>query len=896
MFGIDEIFEKLLNEARSIEDIQKLLINRYVRNGDVPQEVFMNIFNADPTKKKAYARWMLDKYGNESKLVDMIVSNGIASSMFKYFQERAHGESPINLVDIPTVERAYSLLPEEIKGTEDNLLRKDGDGPENDFDVVYDTPEWKIVRPNTYEAAEKLGEGCKWCTSGAFRNGRGYFNDYTSSGPLWINLDYRNGGEIGWGNGKEYPFKRYQFCFERNAYMDHHDDPVDFEKLDMPEEVIDFYGDEDSSYKDAIEEGGMSEEERFEAYAQWRNDNGIMICQIDDNYLEILPEFDNNYETNENASYYLYDTSEDDYDPICYSEFNRDADWMAFDGSETYKAVILKDNTGDFVGVYYGLEFDDSRYRQYRRSRPSFHAIEDVTYLISHDEQSMLMYRSGKNQLYVYSNLTNKSWSSIETYGAIENVQFCSIKTPSIDNNPCVYIQVEYTSGTFGLYMNTNDSEKSLSCIIKSDQPKNGEEFNISKIRNQGEWYVIEGKFHTYSLYGEQLDNTGSTDTSDLSDYHVQRQLTDIIYVIEKKDESGLFENLYDVETKQKLLPTDSRKILTLDELPIVVYASDPTFVDDSIKYVSSNTNGCPVRFFNYENRRISMTFNRESFYKNYLLGTDDKNTLFILDHDMNVIKSLPGYVKIGRFGGENALYFKNDSGVHCCLIDDNLSIQIPNGIDSYTSIGDTIYAVVEYNGSDGENLVDIRTWKTLVKNIVSWKIIKSFTKPEWQNCIKYSIGNDEWNILYDGKILLPFNVENVDEYVSVPGRYIPFNKNDANYIYDLTNNTILPNKNGFRKIDSFGHFKNGSECFEVRIDIPTEIAKTYYGSINANFDPNTNTIIYLDMPTRNITDDEKQKIIEYVNMLYGYKPVNQENQLTESFRSMMDRLDKVVF
>ena len=100
MFGVDEIFEKLLNEARSIEDIQKLLINRYVRNGNVPQDIFIDIFNADPTKKKAYARWMLDKYGNESKLIDMIVSNGIAGPMFKYFQERAHGESPINLVDI----------------------------------------------------------------------------------------------------------------------------------------------------------------------------------------------------------------------------------------------------------------------------------------------------------------------------------------------------------------------------------------------------------------------------------------------------------------------------------------------------------------------------------------------------------------------------------------------------------------------------------------------------------------------------------------------------------------------------------------------------------------------------------------------------------------------------
>lgn len=546
MFGIDEIFDKLINEAKSVEDIKKLLINKYVANGKVPNDVFNEIFDADPTKNKSYVRWMLDKYENESRLIDKIAEKGIAGPMFKYFQERSTGERPINLVNIPTVERAYSLLPEEVKNESDDLLRKNGDGPENDFDVVYDTPEWKIVRPNTYEAAEKLGEGCKWCTSGAFRNGQYYFDDYTSSGPLWINLDYRDGGEIGWGNGKEYPFKRYQFCFERNAYMDHHDDPVKFEELHIPGEVVDFYGDEDASYKTAIEEGGMSLEERYERYSDWRWDHGVRVCEIEDNYLDILPEFNHDYETDENASYYLYDTTNDDVDPICWSEFNPNADFIVFDGSEDFKSVVLKDNSGDYIGVYYGLDFDDGE--SYHRTWESFYVIQDLNYGFSSKNNVMWMF--GGDMLYVYSKLASNTWNSTKTYDTIESVEYCG----NLSQDQRTYIQVKYRSESFGLYVDSDDSKAQLKCIIKSDYPKNGDKFTVSR---HGDNMVIEGKLRTYSLSGEQFDNNDSGDISDLSNYHVQRKLTDIIYVVEKKDDYGVLENLYDAELKQKLLPTD---------------------------------------------------------------------------------------------------------------------------------------------------------------------------------------------------------------------------------------------------------------------------------------------------------------------------------------------------
>ena len=65
-------------------------------------------------------------------------------------------------------------------------------------------------------------------------------------------------------------------------------------------------------------------------------------------------------------------------------------------------------------------------------------------------------------------------------------------------------------------------------------------------------------------------------------------------------------------------------------------------------------------------------------------------------------------------------------------------------------------------------------------------------------------------------------------------------------------------------------------------------MASTVYGIVHANFAPELNAIIYIET--------ESQEIIDYVKTLYNYKPIDEPNQLTESFRSMMKRLSKVVF
>ena len=134
-----------------------------------------------------------------------------------------------------------------------------------------------------------------------------YFNDYNSKGPLWINFDLRSKETL---NGATYPFKRYQFCFECNAYLDAHNDPFDWEDMNMPEEVQKMY--EDAGY--SLENVSMNDEERWENYGNRRWEDAVFLFEG----ASLLREYNDNYEwreDEEDPDYYVY-RDYDDYDPV----------------------------------------------------------------------------------------------------------------------------------------------------------------------------------------------------------------------------------------------------------------------------------------------------------------------------------------------------------------------------------------------------------------------------------------------------------------------------------------------------------------------------------------------------------------------------------------------------
>ena len=57
------------------------------------------------------------------------------------------------------------------------------------MDLVYESPDWLVTTPTTMEANEKMSSVGKWCHTGDV----GYWNTYTSGGPLYYILNKKYG-------------------------------------------------------------------------------------------------------------------------------------------------------------------------------------------------------------------------------------------------------------------------------------------------------------------------------------------------------------------------------------------------------------------------------------------------------------------------------------------------------------------------------------------------------------------------------------------------------------------------------------------------------------------------------------------------------------------------------
>lgn len=349
MYGLEEYYNDLLMEAKSPEEIKRILVNKFVLGRGVPEEILDAVIAVDPTKKKTYTSWVLNLWGTERPLIETSLENGNLKRLFDYY--KARNNEGLNLAGIPTLYQALSMMPEV-----DAVLDKTGDGPENDFDIVYDSPEWKIAVPHSYEASVKLGKGCKWCTANWFGNGLDYYNRYTANGKLWINFDYSH-GQTGHDN-KEYKYTRYQFQFEWRNYQgefcDYNDDRIEpYRITTMPEAVKEFYVHQNERYTHAVYGNAQStrQETSRAQYLQQRMDDGVVLKTFSDGIrLLVLQEM--NPDANElmqNANYYLY-TSEDTSDPVARVPLNKDN--CVIKDYERYPLIILNSiEGGDFCAI-----------------------------------------------------------------------------------------------------------------------------------------------------------------------------------------------------------------------------------------------------------------------------------------------------------------------------------------------------------------------------------------------------------------------------------------------------------------------------------------------------------------------------------------------------------------
>ena len=114
----------------------------------------------------------------------------------------------------------------QTKGEQSNAVH----AAKDDIEKLYEDDEWIILVPKTHEASCYWAKGAHWCT--AYRDSDEYFNEYSSQGPLFMNIH------------KENPTLSTQFHIESQQYMDYYDNAIDepiFEHIHDGDILLDFY-------------------------------------------------------------------------------------------------------------------------------------------------------------------------------------------------------------------------------------------------------------------------------------------------------------------------------------------------------------------------------------------------------------------------------------------------------------------------------------------------------------------------------------------------------------------------------------------------------------------------------------------------------------------------------
>ncbi len=140
------------------------------------------IFDADPTARKIYHRWILGLYPKYalSDFQDILPDVNVQLQRYERVKHRLPLDSR-NILNIKTLDDLHSI----IDGIPDDALlsnrQKRGDTlVDGEYEIVHDGPEFKVVVPLTHRASCYFGSGSKLCT--AISDSPNHFNSYTANG------------------------------------------------------------------------------------------------------------------------------------------------------------------------------------------------------------------------------------------------------------------------------------------------------------------------------------------------------------------------------------------------------------------------------------------------------------------------------------------------------------------------------------------------------------------------------------------------------------------------------------------------------------------------------------------------------------------------------------------
>ena len=708
MFGFEEYYDGLILEAKSPEEIKKILEYQFVQGKGVPQNVLDAVFEIDPTKKKSYTRWVLmqwEQFGND---IATALKDGSLKRMFDYFKKRSHteaGGAGLDLSAMKDFKQAMEMLPDI-----DPVLEKEGDpnAPENQYDVVYNTAEWTIAVPKTYEADKKLGKGCKWCTAGAFGDSDNWWRRYSPVGPLWVNFD-RRGKEICPMDNKEYPYKRYQFLFEwegwNGEFMDCRDHRISFDEIDLPEEVKEFYTQQNERYGEIIENGSdETHAQRLEEYNEDRFNYAHVVLETNingyDKLLYLMPE--ENEDMNLDVPYMLYDDEDTSDSPFSY-HFN-EADYMVANFSnDGFAGAILRNDRDNLVFVYWKSE-------RYYGGWESYDGVNFITcepfYLVAPYREVPMVFEGNT----ITDHYSSGPYELQELYEMDVEISDMFINT-NIDrftNQNQVYgysgnwIELIYDDGYHGLLWIGDDFE----LVVRKDKPANGSAFE--PFLNDDGVLCVKGQTLTYRLDDSEENGWIADEVGNDEDYIVQ-------YGDGKK-------NVWNSKARKMIFDTqlDDISVFYTERMAIAVVETD-----EVIGNIGSNTLKRKF-FYNFDTHQkewedfiaISKvnTYGRSS---NFFVCDVNKDESYLVSIDGEHVQTLGRCISARPLTTtKNYLVVEREPGAWNLFNIETKKDVLPFYFKKYHFLEHTSIALLQLPDSDEIIAYDFATNKTVVENV----------------------------------------------------------------------------------------------------------------------------------------------------------------------------------
>ena len=858
LFGLDEMYNELLLEAKSPEEIKKILEYQFVQGKGVPQEILDRVFAIDPTKKKTYTKWVLMQWEREKENITSSLKNGRLAELFRYFQERAN--SGLNLLGMESFESALDMLPDV-----DPIFSKTDDENDeaNDFDIVYDTSDWKIAVPHTYEADKKLGQGCRWCTAGAFGDTDTYWRRYSEEGPLWVNFDMRK-SEIGPKDGKEYPYTRYQFCFEygsKGELCDSNDDDIDLEKMDIPEHVLEFYDSENENYR-YILENHNSEEKMRERYEQQRLQNAV-FRKVGSHGIDLLmlQTYNDEYDISIDSDHYEIYHSEDTRDSIDNTLYYEDDVYDLCDG---YPLVVMKSSNMYYnnITAYYENIKSNRWAQSWESSEAEFYNDEDKSCRFFYDsyEKAFLFFTGPRASDIIHFKFSYNSHTDFE------EVSLINLNNAPSEYSNSKWILIKYENKLYGLLC-VDILGKSAKMIIQGDLPTSRDGFQI--IKNENGFY-IEGRLKNYYLTGNEEQNNFEIDS-----YLEENDRFFIVTYPDADMPSVLNYGLYDSQNKTLVISGASKIYETGGELKVTYNNGAQLYSLKTLKpFTRLFVNGSLMRGCNgykYQDPDSGLW---------YFAGGIDE-----VEHGpfLKVIESVTpyGHVWVRRIETKDIKIYDTEK-------------RIFYGPDNVEEIIDTpFYDLFEYATTESKfYFYNGRTNKTLCEFNPLVKIIEKGDSIE-DGFLIYGDTDGKRNILSPIKgPLLNTGADNI-ECLSTDNGYL-FRMQNNNKIYFMvqpnTGNFILPSSKG---IDT-GPIMN-MKTIRSAVGVPSilfSIALDYkHYDVLYNLNNNSIDRIGKYMPRtiadENITDPQ---VISKIEQLF----FPDKQQISETFKKIIDRMNNL--